>query len=515
MISNTLKNKWSGFLTYLRSFIQYPEYRPESVMLILAVFIYVVLGIALSASPLFFSKPDSISTITNQSIYMAIGFLIFLLFPFIRLETLIDRKVFLWFTLFVIFMQIMPPIAGQTLNGASRWFLHFQVSDILAFYLVFYAVFVCSDNDISVKCTTMLGFFQYILLPIGIVAVLVAIWQNNASTAALLCVSTGIILWLGGKFDNKKIILMIVLALIASVCVFSKPYRLARISNWWTYDCRTMSPILNEDNGKSNNDGTTNENLSSQNMSQADYEQYNAEKSNAEKLYSKSANKRKKYLPNDWDEKFRAYAFGDGMQAFYSKLSVLSVGFDKPYTRLVGFFPGRGRVNASGRLPISESDYIFSVLCEEWGFLGILIFLLTTSCFLIKALHSRASPDDVIIGDGGYNPDPQLHLFAVGVVVMITMQAVYHIFVNLSLFPVTGIPLPLFSNGGTSRIIILAMLGILLNTTCNSQATVVNFVEFVEKYKILIFIFLIIAVVVAIAVLYQKISNFYSLPCVV
>ncbi len=117
-----------------------------------------------------------------------------------------------------------------------------------------------------------------------------------------------------------------------------------------------------------------------------------------------------------------------------------------------GGFIGRGLGGGSQSqlrfLPESQSDFIFAVIGEELGFVGIVLlfggFLLLLSRMLLLSYRSR----DYF---GSY--------LVTGVLALFFMQIVVHVGANLGLMPATGIPLPLVSYGGTSLMLSLALLG--------------------------------------------------------
>ena len=103
-------------------------------------------------------------------------------------------------------------------------------------------------------------------------------------------------------------------------------------------------------------------------------------------------------------------------------------------------------------LPFQHTDFIFAVICEELGFCGAMMVLglfgmLAWRGFSI-ALHC---------------PSPFGQMLAFGITFSITLQALINIAVTVGVLPVTGVTLPLISYGGTSMIVTLGMLGILLN----------------------------------------------------
>lgn len=101
-------------------------------------------------------------------------------------------------------------------------------------------------------------------------------------------------------------------------------------------------------------------------------------------------------------------------------------------------------------LKIPTKDFIFSVLGEEFGFAGALVLFSLFIVLLMRGIRAAQ-----IAGDTAGQ------LVAVGIVVMILMQAFINIAVNVSLFPVTGIPLPFVSQGGSSLVSVFVSLGIL------------------------------------------------------
>lgn len=103
-------------------------------------------------------------------------------------------------------------------------------------------------------------------------------------------------------------------------------------------------------------------------------------------------------------------------------------------------------------VPEPQTDFIFSILAEELGFIGGVIVLIL---FLILVWRGMRVAMTV--------PDTFGSLLAVGIVGMVAVQVVINIGVVIGLMPVTGITLPLISYGGSSLTLMLTALGILLN----------------------------------------------------
>lgn len=103
-------------------------------------------------------------------------------------------------------------------------------------------------------------------------------------------------------------------------------------------------------------------------------------------------------------------------------------------------------------LPESNTDSIFAIIGEETGFIGV-TFLISAFAFLVWRMFRVAVRA----------PDPFGKLLAAGIASWIGVQSVLNIGAMAALIPLTGIPLPLISYGGSSFVIILAATGIVLN----------------------------------------------------
>jgi cell division protein FtsW len=102
-------------------------------------------------------------------------------------------------------------------------------------------------------------------------------------------------------------------------------------------------------------------------------------------------------------------------------------------------------------LPMAHTDYIFSILGEELGFIGVV-----ATCLMFLLLAARGFSIALSTKGGGY------HL-AVGAVLVVLLPAIINMMVALSIIPAKGLPLPFFSYGGSSLVVSLAAMGVLLN----------------------------------------------------
>lgn len=146
--------------------------------------------------------------------------------------------------------------------------------------------------------------------------------------------------------------------------------------------------------------------------------------------------------------------FKDPQGAGYQVIqSLYALGSGGPF----GVGIGRSRQKFS-YLPEAHTDYIFSIIGEELGLVGTL-FVLTLFFFLIwRGLRTALAAKDT------YGT-----LLAVGITSLIGVQAILNIGVVTASLPVTGITLPLLSSGGSSLMVTLVGLGILLNISRQSN----------------------------------------------
>lgn len=119
-----------------------------------------------------------------------------------------------------------------------------------------------------------------------------------------------------------------------------------------------------------------------------------------------------------------------------------------------GFF-GQGLGNSHQKysyLPVAENDFIFSVICEELGFVGAIVIILLYVILVIRGFYIAASA-----------PDKSGMLLCTGIIIHIGIQALMNIAVATNAMPNTGVSLPFISYGGTALVVQLCEMGIVLN----------------------------------------------------
>ena len=145
-------------------------------------------------------------------------------------------------------------------------------------------------------------------------------------------------------------------------------------------------------------------------------------------------------------------AGGSGYQNVQALLSLGSGG-------IWGKGLGQGTVK-NGYLPEAPSDMIAAVIGEELGLIGIVATVLAFAAFAVLgfrvAMRTR---------------DPFGKFLATGITCLVTGQAVVNLGAVLGFLPLTGVPLPLISSGGSSLIVFLTLIGTLLNVADGERAS--------------------------------------------
>ncbi len=141
-----------------------------------------------------------------------------------------------------------------------------------------------------------------------------------------------------------------------------------------------------------------------------------------------------------------------GFQAIQSEIAVGAGGLWGK-----GFMAG---VQKMFYLPEAHSDYIYAVIGEEWGLVGTVLVLLCFAVIVWRGFRvARRAPDAF----GA--------LLAVGITTMIGLQAMVNMGVVTGMLPAKGLPLPFVSSGGSSMLVSLVAMGVLLNISQRASAT--------------------------------------------
>ena len=150
-----------------------------------------------------------------------------------------------------------------------------------------------------------------------------------------------------------------------------------------------------------------------------------------------------------WEDPFKYMSFesgGAGWQPAQSLYAISSGGF---------WGLGLGQSNQKhGYLPEPQNDYIFAILSEELGFFGVICVIALFGVLAYRGYHISKN-----------SPNRFCSLLSMGITAQVIVQVLLNLAVVTNTFPSTGISLPFFSYGGTSLIILLAEMGIVLSVS--------------------------------------------------
>jgi len=142
---------------------------------------------------------------------------------------------------------------------------------------------------------------------------------------------------------------------------------------------------------------------------------------------------------------------GSGYNVYQSMIAVGSGGL---YGKGINF----GSQSKLSYLPEYETDFIFAAFAEEWGYIGVVLCLITYLVLILRILflaQSMESNFEII--------------FLVGIASYFIIHFCVNVGMNIGLLPVTGIPLPFMSSGGTHVLVEWVMLGVIVSNTKNKK----------------------------------------------
>ncbi len=136
---------------------------------------------------------------------------------------------------------------------------------------------------------------------------------------------------------------------------------------------------------------------------------------------------------------------GSGYQILQSKIAVGAGG-------IWGKGLGKGSQNQGGFVPVRYSDFILAALAEELGFAGVLVALLLYMALLLRLVQNAQRANDRA---GMY--------LVMGVAAVVGFHVLVNVAMVIGYMPVTGIPLPLMSYGGSATLFVFLALGLVMN----------------------------------------------------
>ena len=342
------------------------------------------------------------SYLFKQVVFIAIGVAI-IYFAHLFNYTIYSRIALILF-LISIPLLIYTLFFGTNLNDANRWIklpiinLTFQTSDLAKLALFMYLSRLLSKRQETIK--SFKNGFVPVIAPVLIICVLIA--PANLSTA-LLTGATSLILLFIGRASIKHIALVVLLAAIPLMMLigFAKIY-------------------------------------------------YNEAEGRAEPMPSYLTKGR----VETWVKRVQNFMYADKQEASYqvqqAKIAIAKGSW---------FGLGPGNSEARNFLPHPYSDFIYSIIIEEYGLMGGALILLIYLLFLYRCIR--------IVKKCPYAFGAFL---ALGLSFTLIIQAIANMAVNVNLVPVTGVTLPLVSMGGSSFLFTCLAIGIILSVARNVES---------------------------------------------
>lgn len=293
-----------------------------------------------------------------------------------------------------ILLLILLPIMGEYINGARRWLnicgIRFQPTEIAKIAVILYLARVLEIN----KLDTFKEFLIKIVVPIGIAFILIMI--GSVSTALFIALLSFMVLFIAGVKWNYLFKTMGIGAAGLTVLV------LLHLSFGLFPRMDTATSRLKK---------------------------FFVETEINQEL---SAEEKQKIADKTYQEDM-------------AKIAISSVG-------ILGKGPGKS--TQRNVLPHPYSDYIYTIIIEEYGLIGGVFILMLYLWFLFRCIILVKSCTKIFTA-----------ITVGGLGLLITIQAILHILVNVGYLPVTGHTLPLLSLGGTSLVILSCAFGIILSVS--------------------------------------------------
>ena len=395
-------------------------YKKLDIFLLFCVFGLITLGLLAlySSSNTALEQGIGANYFIKQSVWVIIGLIILIGIYFLPLRWILDSAYPLYgisilLLIFVIFF-------GNKGQGAERWLhfgpIFFQPSEFAKLATILAVAKFISKDDIdlnSFKDFSVSAFF--FILPFILI-----IRQPDLGTALVFCaMALPMLYWAGLRFSNLFLILMPFFIMLASFQFYTFLVLMVLLVFYLLYSKRSqvivivnflvnifmglITPVL----------------------------------WNNLKPYQK--NRIKIFVNPEADPQ------GAGYQIIQSKVAIGSGGlFGK------GFM--QGSQTQLRFLPEQHTDFICAVIGEEFGFVGILIGLILYVTLFIRGIQIA-----------GMVKNKYSSIVAIGIVTVLSFHVLINIGMTIGLLPVTGLPLPFISYGGSSLLTNIIMIGILMN----------------------------------------------------
>jgi cell division protein FtsW len=365
------------------------------ILLLLSVVSIVVVYSSVSA--LAYRKTDGNAEyyLLKHTFYLLVGLSItFIIHRFDFTQYAGLAHIFLWLTPFLILYTLM---FGISVGGARRWVsifgFSFQTSDFVRLVLITnLSAMLARRQHIDYKAKDLSVMIIWIVIIVGLLSI------SSFSTAVILGITCFFIMWIG-RVPKRYLIKMVIFLLFGLVSILS------------------LGLIVKRATG--------------------------AELGRVQTVIDRTES----FVDEDLDgDSFIGGELGsNSTQKNYALIAIARGGF---------FGIGPGNSSQKNILPDAFSDFIYSILIEEWGLVGGLIVMGLYLWLLERGVWNIKNTKRAFGG-----------LLSVGLTLSIVLQAFAHMFINVGLGPVTGQTLPLISMGGTSALFTSIAVGIVLSVT--------------------------------------------------
>jgi len=364
-------------------------WRHFDVALLGTVAVLTIAGVAMIQSAIA-GNPElvDLNVVGRQTLYAAAGFLLVLLTAAIDYRTwaALARPIYLFCLLFL----ALIPFAGVAGFGAARWFqiatLTVQPSELAKILMILVLADFLSRNQARLNS---FGTLLKSLLLVGAPAVLILV-QPDLSTAVVLLVIWGALVWSAGIRLRQVAVIAGIAAVVGLVIA-------PLLTRYFVVGYPAGEDFLF--------------------------------------LRNYQMTRVVNFLFPHPDE-----SFGNIYNVEQARIAIGSGG-------LIGQGYGSGTQVQLRFLKVRHTDFIFSAMSQEFGFVGALIFLLLLMFVVFRCLRAAGTARD-LFGS----------LICYGVAILLLFQGSFNVGMNLNLFPVSGLPLPFLSYGGSS--LLTSLLGI-------------------------------------------------------
>ncbi|WP_255047429.1 FtsW/RodA/SpoVE family cell cycle protein [Lacihabitans sp. CS3-21] len=304
--------------------------------------------------------------------------------------------VFLWFTPFLILYTLM---FGISVGGARRWVsilgFSFQTSDFVRLVLITnLSAMLARRQHIEYKANDLWIMIFWSGLIVGLLSI------SSFSTSVILGITCFLIMWIG-RVPNRFLVRMVIVLVVGLASIL------------------TLGLVVKRATG--------------------------TELGRVQTVIDRTESFINKDL--DGDDAVGGEHGSVSEQKNYALIAIARGGI---------FGIGPGNSSQKNILPDAFSDFIYSILIEEWGLIGGMVVMGLYLWLLYRGVWNIENTKRAFGG-----------LLSVGLTLSIVLQAFAHMFINVGLGPVTGQTLPLISMGGTSALFTSVAIGIVLSVTKN------------------------------------------------